>query len=155
MKAPGRPGKAERVLLSGIQDCLEEAARRFAHARATNEAEDWHGLRSRMKQHRLQLRLLQLAWPGEMLLRAEAAAQLTDALGEDHDLANLQRFAEIESDAVEWPDGMALLCSMIQMRQRLLREEADRLGSILLAEPAKDTARRIITLWSMSVKSAR
>ena len=155
MKAPGRPGKAERVLLSGIQDCLEEAARRFAHARAKNEAEDWHGFRSRMKQHRLQLRLLQLAWPGEMLLRAEAAAQLTDALGEDHDLANLQRFAEIESDAVEWPDGMALLCSMIQMRQRLLREEADRLGSILLAEPAKDTARRIITLWSMSVKSAR
>lgn len=155
MKAPRRHGRAERVLQNGIEHCLEGAAKCLAVARATNEAEDWHRFRTRMKQHRLQLRLLQLAWPGEMLLRSEAAARLTDALGEDHDLSNLQSFAELESDAVEWPDGMALLCSMIQTRQRMLREEADHLGSILLAEPAKDTARRIITLWSMTVKATR
>ncbi len=155
LKAPRRPGAELRVMQAGIEHCMEDAAQRLAVSRATNEAEDWHRFRSRMKQHRLQLRLLQAAWPGEMLLRSEAAARLTDALGEDHDLANLQRFAEMESDAVEWPDGMALLCSMIQSRQRMLREEAERLGSILLAEPASDSARRIIALWSMTVKSAR
>lgn len=147
---PRKPRAVCDVLEAGIKRTCRDAIAGLETARQSNTAADWHAFRARVKHHRMQMRLLDAAWPGEMRLRADALKLMTDALGEDHDLAELQRAIEADRDLADWPDGMALICDAIRRRQLVLREGAVTGAGYLFADAPELIAGRITRLWRVA-----
>lgn len=127
---------------------LRRAYRRGRKAMAAAEAEpsepNCHQWRKRAKDLWYGLRLLQEAWPRTLEATAEEAHQLSDLLGDHHDLAVLRedlhqrRLGDGETAALE---------AAIELRQQELGDAAFDLGHRLYAERPKDFARRLRRYW--------
>lgn len=152
---PKSTGKALHVLEKGLARTARDAVSRLDIARQDNSAASWHAFRSRVKHHRMQMRLLEAAWPGEFRLRADALKLVTDSLGEDHDLAALQARVEADRDLVDWPDDMALVSDAIRQRQQVLRDGAVTGAEYLFADKPDVLAGRVVLLWREAVRLSR
>lgn len=130
----------------GIAKTYARARRRMHEARdgaGTNLLHEW---RKRAKYHRHHARLLAGMWPQEMEARRSAAEELTDLLGDDHDLAVLRRVL-LEEELLETAaDGQAL-SGIIDARRSDLQAAARAVGRRLLAEPADHLVRRLGAYW--------
>jgi CHAD domain-containing protein len=107
----------------------------------------WHDWRRRAKDLRYALELLHPAAPAILTGAAEAAKQLTDHLGEDHDLAVLLEAAR-ESGSLA-PDDPAIACldRMVGTRRTGLQAQARTLGACLYAESPAAFTRRLRAYW--------
>lgn len=119
--------------------------RRAMKTAAKNRGEaDFHEWRKRAKDLWYELRLLSAAWSGPLEATAEEAHNLTDLLGDHHDLAVLREdlgernLGEGETVALE---------AAIGRRQEALAEAAFTLGRRLYAERPKDFSRRMRRYW--------
>lgn len=106
-------------------------------------AENVHEWRKRAKDAWYQLRLLRRAWPGPLGEMADQAHDLTDLLGDHHDLAvlaeDLGGRREVERrEAFE---------TLIERRQEELVGEALELGRRFYAEKPKALGRRLEACW--------
>jgi CHAD domain-containing protein len=127
---------------------LFEAGLRRAYARGRADMrgvredpsdEAVHEWRKRAKDLWYQLRLLRDAWPAPLKATAGEASELTDLLGDHHDLSVLAAVAE--ETAGEEPDADAI-AGLARLRQAELLAAALRIGDRLYAEkPARFTAR--------------
>jgi CHAD domain-containing protein len=117
-------------------------ARGRADMRAVREDpsdEAVHEWRKRAKDLWYQLRLLRDAWPGPLKATADEAHELTDLLGDHHDLSVL--VAATAKAVGEEPDAEAI-AGLARLRQAELLAAALRIGDRLYAEkPARFTAR--------------
>lgn len=104
----------------------------------------FHEWRKRAKDLWYELRLLSTTWPGPLEATAEEAHELTDLLGDHHDLAVLREdlgernFAEGETVALE---------AAIGRRQEELAAAAFPLGRRLYAERPREFSRRLRRYW--------
>ena len=106
-----------------------------------------HDWRKRVKDHWYHSRLLENLWPGLMSCYIDELKQLSELLGDYHDLA------VFEDTLVQLPDGVldkrdrALWDEHVAGEKRALRRHAERLGGQIYAESPKRFRRRIRRYW--------
>lgn len=121
------------VLLPGLRDTYAKGLRAMRIAQKNPADEHLHEWRKRTKDLRNQLELLESLWPIQMKSPAAVARQVTDLLGDDHDLAVL--LAVIESSGTEVPaDVVFALRNAVNMRRGELQGSAKSLGSKLYVQ---------------------
>jgi len=118
----------------------------FADVKAEASDEAVHEWRKRVKDLWYQLRIVRNAWPEVLDEVADQAHDLSDLLGDHHDLAVLR------DDALErrelLPDGeLERLLASISERQDGLADDALVLGERVYAEKPKAFVRRMRSYW--------
>ena len=127
---------------SGWKAIYKRARKRLGEAEEKPTAVRLHEWRKRVKDHRYHCDLLRDAWRGPLEERESQTHDLTDMLGEHHDLLVLTETAErlgVESKRA-W--------KRIQKRQTALEEQALSLGAKLFAEKPKRIDRRVKDYWA-------
>ena len=90
-------------------------------ARRRPTAENLHEWRKRAKDHWYNLSVLRDVWPPVMEPLADAAHQLSERLGEDHDLEVLLDFARSHATGPDGADLVAALTGVVESRREELR----------------------------------
>src|SRR4029079_2113230 len=116
------PKSGFKLIAEGLERSYKRGYKRFADVRGDPTPVNVHEWRKRVKDLWYDLRLLRGTWPpiiGEM---ADEAHELSDLLGDHHDLTvlseDLDQRAEIDADDVQ------ALQSLIEARQEELLEAA-------------------------------
>ncbi|RFB04750.1 CHAD domain-containing protein [Parvularcula marina] len=137
--------KGAAAFEAGLKKTYAKAVKRLRQAAETDDAEDLHAWRKSAKHHWLQMRLIKKVWPEGLGPRIFALDQLTDDLGEHHDLSVLQ--ALLESDADE--AASAFLNGPVKTRLSELEESVIEAGRELFAEEPAQFARRCAAYWNV------
>jgi len=136
----GLPGGIDRTYRRGC-DALDECRR-------SPEPKNLHEWRKRAKYHRYHCRLLEPIWEAPLEAREDEAHQLTDLLGEHHDLSELDAAIRAEQGSLSGV-GERLLARSAQRRSEL-EGSALRLGAKLYAEKPKAVLRRMRLYWRLA-----
>jgi CHAD domain-containing protein len=118
------------TLATGIATAYARGRREFRASLADATVDGIHDWRKRVKDLWYDARLLEEAWPEQLGALADAAHELADLLGDDHDFAVL----------AEHREDLAVQC---HRRRAALQDEAFAVGARLYAERPKAFARRI------------
>ena len=114
---------------------------------ATRSDESLHDWRKRSKVLWYQLQVLENTWPGEICPFAEQVHQLTDWLGEDHDLAVLSGLIGANGATGLPEQERDRLLDTIRRRRCDLQQDAFELGRRIYAEKTHAFVRRIGQYW--------
>jgi CHAD domain-containing protein len=128
------------ALRKDIRHAYARGRRAFERAERDPSDERLHDWRKRVKDLRYQQQLLRPAWQEILGAQAKAAKQLSERLGDDHDLAVLDQRAREFDEPIA---GLEDVFELIERRRRELQDDAFRLGSLVYAEPPKRFAKRI------------
>lgn len=131
-----------RTLESGLRRAYRRGRRAMRQAEDNRTPESLHEWRKRVKDLWYDLTLLQEAWPAVLRSEADEAHELSDRLGDDHDLAVLWEFA-----AARGLDSQRLHGAIEQQREQLQRD-AFAIGKRLYAERPRVFAERLHSYWS-------
>ncbi len=123
---------------------------RKALARAVDDPRDerFHELRKRVKDHWYHTRLLKKVWPGAMTCRADLLKDLSDLLGDDHDLAVFRATVADAPPGALNADERERMEGLVAERQAQLRERALPLAGRVYTEKPKHHARRVGGYWT-------
>jgi CHAD domain-containing protein len=105
---------------------------------------DFHGWRKRAKDLWYELRLLGDAWPRPLGATSDEVHQLSELLGDHHDLAVLREDLRQRNLGGEATQPLA---AAICLRQEELAEESFALGRRLYVERPRDFSRRLRGYW--------
>lgn len=133
----------------GLRRAYRRGRKALAAARAEPSDAAVHEWRKRSKDLWYHLRLLRGARPDVLAPAADRAHELSDLLGDHHDLAVLAADAKARRKGLSTTSRSALL-GAIRHRQGELLAEALPLGEELYAEKPKAFARRLEAYWSAS-----
>jgi CHAD domain-containing protein len=131
----------------GLRRAYRRGRKALAAVRAEPSDEAVHEWRKRAKDLWYHLRLLRNSHPDTLRPAADRAHELSDLLGDHHDLAVLAADASVDRRALSMPSRGKLLTA-IRRRQHELLAEALPLGEELYAEKPKAFARRLASYWS-------
>lgn len=123
--------KSFSTVASGFKRSYRRGRKAFRYACSNESEEAFHEWRKRIKDYWYYCRLLQSCWPEFMDARSTELKVLEDLLGQDHDLAELQRILAGEAD--QPGNAASLLVCYTRERQTELRREARELGTRLYA----------------------
>jgi CHAD domain-containing protein len=119
----------------------------IASAYRNPTSENFHEWRKRVKYHWYHNRLLEKVWPAMMKGYRQSLKELSDLLGDDHDLVVLRETLLAEPDNFGAKRDIQALLGLIDRRQDELRVRAETLGWRIFAEKPKDLSRRIGQYW--------
>lgn len=140
-------GRGFAVALGGLRLTYSNAREAFAAAYRDPCDEAFHELRKSVQQHWRHMLLIRRCWPEAIAVRANAARDMSDALGDDHDLTMLIGFVSgLPASAIKRAEAR-LVVEAARARQEQLRAKARRLGELLLAERPRAFCRRAATYW--------
>lgn len=142
-------------LMAGLQDCYERGRRTRKRAYAHDVDEDFHEWRKWVQQHWRHMQLLSRAWPEVMHVRVEAARELSEFLGDDHDLYFLAKLVRENGPGLADEKEVARFLEGCRLRQQELRALARHRGARLFGESAKSFRQRITAYWKESQKIER
>jgi CHAD domain-containing protein len=151
LRLPEKPDKAIAVLADGAAKTYGRAVRALETANASGDPADWHDLRKRIKYHRMHVQLLSRAWPGEMALRDQIADIAGEALGDDHDLANLENLIVRDPGALGDDAEIAILRAAMATRSAQLHDQVRKIVKNLLQDDKKLVQSRIAALYRDAV----
>jgi CHAD domain-containing protein len=137
--------KGWAIIGAGLKKVYGQGRDALDAARNSSSDVSFHEWRKQAKYLRYQVALLQDVKPREMDALAKALHQLTDYLGDDHDLAVLR--AKLTANGVAEDKNCQLLCTKIQRQRAALREKALRLGGQIYKESAKRFQSRLHRYW--------
>jgi len=137
-------------LAEGLRLCYREARAAFRHAFASARAEEMHDWRKGVQHHWRQMQLLAPCWPTELAARVEAARSLSQALGDDHDIAQLVQLVSTPTMTFGTPEEIDGFLKRCRKRQKALRKQARGKGERLFAERSRPFAERIATYWQIA-----
>lgn len=134
-------------LMRGLEECYGEGRKTLVDASHGIEDEEYHEWRKWVQQHWRHMQLLSPVWPDATSARVSAARELSEILGDEHDLHVLSGWAgQISLDFTEEAD-MAAFVAGCEDRMRELRELATPRGSRLFAERPKAFRKRMTAYW--------
>lgn len=117
----------------------------------SDSAETFHDWRKSVQTHWRHMQLFSKAWPDMAEARVALARDLSQILGEDHDLAVLDaRLAELESDSLT-ADDINEVRDIIGQRQRALRTSALPRGRALFAAGSEAHGRWLTGVWEAAI----
>jgi CHAD domain-containing protein len=138
------------ALAEGLKKTYARARKARRAAYAKGEAKLFHEWRKRVKYHGYHVRLLRSLWAGPLEARRDELDELSDLLGDDHDLGDLRE------TVLERPDELGdlgaepviqTLLGLVVERQIELRSRARPLGARLFAEKPKRFTGRLRRYW--------
>jgi len=132
----------------GLSRVYKRGRKGFNHAHDTEATEAFHDWRKRVKYLWYHMRILENVWPDMVDEIGDQAHDLSDLIGDDHDLAVLIRRLEREPDAFGGARSVEALGALARIRSRKLRSETYRLGKRIYAEKPKRFVKRIKAYWS-------
>lgn len=123
---------------------------RFAVAYEQQDAQSFHHWRKRVKDLMYDLRMLKPLWPKLLDTLEDEVHTLSNWLGDDHDLSELQGFLQVHrlNGVVDEP-LLKVLMPLIEHRQDHLRQQARPLGERIYAEKPKRFIQRMGTYWQV------
>lgn len=130
-----------QALAPGLERMYRRGRREFGEARETPTVEALHEWRKRVKELWYDHQVLDFVWPPLMAAVAAEAHELSDRLGDDHDLAVLLAWAQ------EHANPSAELVLTVEERREALQAEALGLGARLYADRPRAFMRRLERLW--------
>jgi CHAD domain-containing protein len=134
------------LIAPGLERTYRRGRSRFADARAEASDAAIHEWRKRVKDLQYQLRLVGNSWKPVVDATSDQASELSDLLGDHHDLAILRDDAlgrrELFADR-----ALEVLLEAIHERQGDLAHEAVALGRRIYAEKPKAFMRRLHAYW--------
>jgi CHAD domain-containing protein len=139
-------GDGFELLRPGLKRAYSRGRKRFREARDNPADDPLHEWRKRSKDLWYHLRLLRRAWPEVVKAMADEAHELSDRLGDDHDLVVLTEYLATEEPALT-SDQLAHLRGQIEARRAELQGEALAYGERLFAEKPKRYVARIERYW--------
>ncbi len=120
-------------------------AMRSAAAEPTNE--NFHEWRKRVKDLWYVAQITRAAAPKRMTRLAKQAHQLSDLLGDDHDLAVLRSYIEAHPRSFDDTASRRALLGVLDRRRQSLQQEAIDLGRRVYKAPPKRFARSVERGW--------
>ena len=119
----------------------------YQRADEGGSTEDFHEWRKRVKYLRYQLDLLNLIWPNFLDCWEDELHELTNYLGDDHDLYNLHELVDENTDQFADPESAQLLKSLIHSKRSELQANALQLGKRLYALKPKHFTSLLEASW--------
>jgi CHAD domain-containing protein len=141
-------GDGFEVVAEGIEHTYRRARRAFRHAGAEGTAEAFHTWRKHAKAHAYQGRLFRCAWPAIMKKWERAQTLLSHLLGDEHDLAVLQKNIHDHVEHIEKDSPVGDVLGLIEERRAELQAEALVLGQRIFAEKPKAFVARLAIWWA-------
>ncbi len=120
--------------------------RKYAYEEPTDE--NFHELRKAVQWHWRQMSLLSKAWPDEFAARANAARELSQQLGDDHDLAMLVEAASRSTSMSDEQKEAAV--GVCRRHQQALRGAAEYQVKRLFVEKPEAFVSRVAAYWRCS-----
>jgi CHAD domain-containing protein len=152
----GARRRAERWQIGdgGVSVALEGARQTYRRARRAMQAaildprtETFHEWRKAAKYHWHHACLLQSVWPEAMRGRRRALRELSDLLGDDHDLSVLAELIRARPAEYGTLGEARALLALIERRQKELRKAARAMGGRWLGETPEEFAREPAARW--------
>jgi CHAD domain-containing protein len=144
--------QAFALLGPGLKKTYKRGRKAMARAYAKPSAEAFHDWRKRTKYFAYHLRLLRPGWPGLLKAQRKAVKELQSLLGDDHDLAVLERLlASLRPQGPKTGEPLAAeraLQREMRRQSEVLRQRARRLGDIVYAEQPKAFRQRLGVYWT-------
>lgn len=144
-------GRGFDIVGPGLEMCYRRARRAFRTAYHEQTDEAFHEWRKGAQHHWRQMTLLSRAWPGYLGARASEARNLSQVLGDDHDLAMLVAFVRSDAAAGITAEQASAIEKAVRQRQRALRDIAKPRGARLFAEGAGSLRRSVADYWEAAV----
>jgi len=152
------PSDKFKIIEKGFHRVYRRGHRAMRKAYRNPDAENLHEWRKRVKYLRFHIQLLALIWPNMMKPLGDELHQLSDHLGDHHDLAVLSEFLGNEQIVSEPNEGKRPFLNMIAERQQRFERESFWLGERLyLSRPADFVfgIRQYWELWQHQVAHQR
>lgn len=131
----------------GLKRVYQSGSRALVGAAADSSVENLHEWRKQAKYLWHQLQVLEPVWPDVMEELANQVHELTQHLGDDHDLAVLRQKITADPDAHGGADTVETLLALIDRRRAELQQEAFLLGRRLYRDQPKVFTHRIKGYW--------
>lgn len=132
----------------GFGRIYRRGRRGFRAAQKLPSAEHMHEWRKRVKDLWYHVLLLQDSWKGVLTVLADEAHDLSDRLGDEHDLTVLRDWAHDHASALNGADPLIRGFDVIvDARRRELQQEAFEFGSRLYAEKPRVFVERLGGWW--------
>jgi CHAD domain-containing protein len=131
------------VVAPALKQVYRQGRHALAEARDQTSPEAFHEWRKQAKYLRYALETLEPLWPPVIQSLADQAHELTNYLGDDHDLTVLRQKTH---DTLSSADAAAIT-ALIERRQMQLRQKAVRLGSMVYEEKPKVFTHRFAEYW--------
>ena len=110
-------------------------------------AENFHEWRKRVKYHWYHARLLRRIWPDMLQVHRRATDQLSDVLGDDHDLVVLRQTLLEHPDRFGGESDLQPLIGLIDRHRAELQTLARPLGEHVFSEKPEQLASRFGSYW--------
>ena len=142
----GKKGRAWDAIAPGLRKIYADGRHDLETARDSGDAALWHDWRKRVKDLRYSLELLRAPSPKLIGGMCDAANDLGDHLGDDHDLAVLSASACNEPGLCDEATA-TVLEALATRRSKELRDMADAAARQVYAESDKAFVKRIGAYW--------
>jgi CHAD domain-containing protein len=126
------------AIAPGLRNSYRRGKKALRLVRAEGTAENFHGLRKRVKDRWYQVRILEGVWPHPGRSREKDLRELQEDLGDDHNLDVLRAFIPADSCA---------LLELLEATQRHLREKSVAVADDLYDCDADSYVQDLRSLW--------
>ena len=137
---------AERTF-DGLADCYRRGRKTRRQAEKHGEDEAYHEWRKSVQHHWRHMQLLAPCWPAALEVRVATAKELSQTLGDDHDLYELIGQLRANQEELGSASAIEALIGVCAERQRALRRQARILGDRLYAEKPAAFRDRMRSYW--------
>jgi len=131
-----------RAVRPGVTRTYRRARKAMDAAYDELTAEAFHEWRKRVKYHRYHTRLLRNVWSKPFKVRRKSLKELSEYLGDEHDLAVFSTMLKDESERFSSERDVDVVLDLADRRRAELRAKARPLGLKLFAEKPKRLKRR-------------
>ena len=136
-----------KLFAPGLERTYKRGRARFSDARRDPTPENVHEWRKRVKDLWYHLRLLRDSWPEVLGAMSDQAHELSDLLGDHHDLSVLVQDLRDRPDLAGGIEESAAILILLEARQEELLEAAIPIGERLYADPPKVFVERLRAYW--------
>jgi CHAD domain-containing protein len=143
------------AISEGLRRIYRQGRRGFEAARRDPSPEHLHEWRKRVKDLWYHCSILERTWPPVMAALADEAHELSDRLGDDHDLAVLLAWAHEHATALDGMQRLLIFEEIVQRRRQELQAEAFAYGARLYADKAGTFTGRVESWWRASEGAQR
>lgn len=139
-------GSGFAIVEDGLTDCYRDGREKLDVAFESGDDEAFHDLRKGVQLHWRHMALLSAAWPELFAVRVASARELSQILGDEHDLSVLISVLPNEGEISH--SEADVIVSIVGAKKAELRKSAEARARRLFAERPNDFTDRVKLYWN-------
>jgi len=143
-------GDSFSTVAGGLRKVYRRGHNRLDDASQAPTAEAFHEWRKRVKYLWYSTRILRFIWPNSMEVLADEIHDLSDYLGDDHDLAEFRALMQEQPSLIDDHITRLTIVSLIKSEREKLQARAFQQGRRIYAESPKRFVRRLGRYWDVA-----